>query len=259
MEVDSQVQDERLIDLEKLLLRDSQFCPKELFQPCPELRDFLLTSIKVLVIGAGGLGCEILKDLALSGFRDIHVIDMDRIDVTNLNRQFLFRKKDVGQFKSQVAAAFVMDRCPGVKIEAHTKTIQEFDIDFFEQFHIVIAGLDNIEARRWINSLLHELVKFDADGDPDPATQKPLIDGGTEGFRGQARVIVPFKTGCFECSLGSLPPPQGFPMCTVRETPRLPEHCIQYAYVIQWEEEFGTTKAVDKDSPADMQWICEKA
>jgi len=109
-----------------------------------------------------------------------------------------------------------------------------------------------------LNAMIHNLVEFDKNGNPDPSTQRPLIDGGTEGFKGQARIIIPFKTGCFECSLGSLPPPTGFPMCTIRETPRLPEHCIQYAYAIQWEEAFGD-KAVDKDSPEDMTWIFEKA
>ena len=57
---------------------------------------------------------------------------------------------------------------------------------------VIIAGLDNIEARRWINSLVHSLVKFDADGKPDETTQRILIDGGTEGFLGQARVIKPY-------------------------------------------------------------------
>ncbi len=110
----------------------------------------------------------------------------------------------MGKFKATVAAEFVMKRVPGVKITPYTEPIQSYDEEFYKQFQLVVAGLDNIEARRWINSMLHTLVEFE-DSNPDPATQRPLIDGGTEGFKGQARVIIPFKTGCFECSLGSLP------------------------------------------------------
>ncbi|CAI4216304.1 unnamed protein product [Parascedosporium putredinis] len=158
--------------------------------------------MKILVIGAGGLGCEMLKDLALSKFRDIHVIDMDTIDISNLNRQFLFREADVGKFKAEAAAKF------------------DKDDDFYKQFQMVICGLDNIEARRWINA---KLVALAEEGD-GPDCIKPLIDGGTEGFKGQVR----------------------------------PEHCVEWAHIIAWEEE-KPFPDLDKDDPEHVTWIYQKA
>lgn len=211
-----------------------------------------LAALRVLVVGAGGLGCELLKNLALLGFRQIDVIDMDTIDVTNLNRQFLFSESDVGKAKASVAAEFVNKRVPGVKVVPHVSAIQDMSDDFYEKFNIVICGLDSVEARRWINAKIVGLVD-----DNDPTTIRPLIDGGTEGLRGQVRVILPTITACYECSLDMIAPQKTYPLCTIAATPRLPEHCIEWALVVGWPQ--WHSELFDADRPDHMQEMYERA
>ncbi|OLL22580.1 NEDD8-activating enzyme E1 catalytic subunit [Neolecta irregularis DAH-3] len=203
----------------------------------------------MLVIGAGGLGCEILKNLALSGFKDIHVIDMDTIDISNLNRQFLFRQTDVGQSKAFTAAKFIMERVSGVTVTPHYCKIQDKSDEFYLEFMVIVCGLDSVEARRWINSKLFELLECGG-----VECLKPLIDGGTEGFKGQSRVIIPGESSCYECSLDMLTPPTTFPICTIANTPRLPEHCIEWASVLEWPR-VRKGETLNGDNPEHIEFL----
>ncbi|KAL4926003.1 NEDD8-activating protein UBA3 [Aspergillus undulatus] len=212
-----------------------------------------LEETKVLVIGAGGLGCEILKNLALSGFKDIHVIDVDTIDISNLNRQFLFRQSDIGKPKAEVAAAFVEKRVKGVKITPFVGKIQDKDEDYYMQFQIIVCGLDSIEARRWINSTLVGMVDMD-----NPESLKPLIDGGTEGFKGQARVILPSLTSCIECQLDMHAPRPAVPLCTIATIPRQPQHCIEWAHQIAWQDK-RKDDSFDSDDMEHIGWVYSAA
>ncbi|KAG2300123.1 hypothetical protein Bca52824_036595 [Brassica carinata] len=244
-------------DLDKLLLRSGNLVGPGFF-PGTDLRDDIREYVRVLVVGAGGLGCELLKDLALSGFRNLDVIDMDRIEVTNLNRQFLFRLEDVGKPKAEVAAKRVMERVSGVEIVPHFSRIEDKELDFYNDFNIIALGLDSIEARRYINSVACGFLEYDEDDTPRSETIKPMVDGGTEGFKGHARVIVPGVTPCFECTIWLFPPQVKFPLCTLAETPRNAAHCIEYAHLIKWHEVHGG-KSFDPDEPEHMKWVYDEA
>jgi len=202
---------------------------------------------KVLVVGAGGIGCELLKTLVLSGFRKIKVIDLDTIDTSNLNRQFLFRKKHVGQSKASVATAAVKSFCPEADIEAFCGNVKdpEFSLEFFSQFDVVLNGLDNLEARRHVNRLCL-------------AAEKPLVESGTAGYLGQVSVHIPQRYECFECQ--PKPTPKTFPVCTIRNTPEKPIHCIVWAKELLFQRLFGSVDTVtdldeggEKDAETDGQ------
>lgn len=234
----------------------------DLHEPTEELFNILRDDIKILVVGAGGLGCEILKNLACSGFKNIDIIDMDTIDLSNLNRQFLFREADIGKSKAEIATKAVGQRVSDLNINYHHAAVQEKNLDFYKQFNAVIAGLDSIEARRYINAVLHSLVEYEND-EVDETTQIWLIDGGTEGLKGSVRIVKPGdkNSSCLDCNLDLYPPQVTFPMCTIANTPRLPEHCIEYAKVVLWEklQPFGNQVGIDTDNFEHVQWLFEQA
>eukprot|EP01133_Synstelium_polycarpum_P020115 gene20115-24119_t len=173
---------------------------------------------KVLVVGAGGIGCELLKNLVMSGFKNIHV--------------FLFRKQHIGMSKAKTAREAVLRYCGDVSIEAHHADIktQEFGPQYFKQFDLVMNALDNLGARRHVNRICLSV-------------DVPLIESGTAGYLGQATVIRKGQTECFECQPKS--PPKEFAVCTIRSNPTAPIHCIVWAKML-----FGRLFGVADDTNA---------
>ncbi|XP_008561176.1 SUMO-activating enzyme subunit 2 [Microplitis demolitor] len=181
----------------------------------PELQKAILKS-KVLVVGAGGIGCEILKNLVMTGFNDIEIIDLDTIDVSNLNRQFLFQKQHVGKSKSAVARETALAFNSDAKITAYHDSItsSDYGLNFFKKFDVVMGALDNRAARNHVNRMCL-------------AADVPLIESGTAGYNGQVELIKKGLSQCYECF--PKPPQKTFPGCTIRNTPSEPIHCIVWS------------------------------
>ncbi|XP_023031874.1 SUMO-activating enzyme subunit 2-B [Drosophila willistoni] len=182
----------------------------------PKTLQELVKSSKVLVVGAGGIGCEVLKNLVLSGFLDIEIIDLDTIDLSNLNRQFLFHREHVGKSKANVARESALSFNPDSKIIAHhdSVTSAKYGVNFFKKFNVVLSALDNRAARNHVNRMC-----LNAD--------VPLIESGTSGYNGQVEIIKRGLTQCYECTPKEKQ--RSFPGCTIRNTPSEPIHCIVWA------------------------------
>jgi molybdopterin/thiamine biosynthesis adenylyltransferase len=151
-----------------------------------------IASCKVLVIGAGALGNEILKNLALLGFKNLVVVDLDRIDESNLSRAVLYRAEDIGKFKVSVAARAYKTIAPDSVVQPIVANVlHDCGLGLFAWSDVILAGLDNREARLWINRSAWKV-------------NRPWIDGAIEGINGVARVFLPGVAPCYECTMGEI-------------------------------------------------------
>jgi molybdopterin/thiamine biosynthesis adenylyltransferase len=149
-----------------------------------------IRAARVLVIGAGALGNEILKNLALLGFLHVVVVDLDQIELSNLSRAILFRSTDVGRSKADTVADAYRALLPEATVQPLTANVmQDCGLGLFAWADLILAGLDNREARLWINRAAWK-------------TNRPWIDGAIEGINGVARVFLPGSAPCYECTLG---------------------------------------------------------
>lgn len=149
----------------------------------------------------------------------LFVTDMDIIEKSNLNRQFLFRPWDIGKCKASIAAAAVKAINPQLNIEAHenkvgVETEAVYDDAFFEALDGVANALDNVEARTYID---RRCVYY----------RKPLLESGTLGTKGNVQVVIPHLTESYSSSQD--PPEKSFPMCTLKHFPYQIEHTLQWA------------------------------
>uniref|UniRef100_A0A3P8P6R0 E1 ubiquitin-activating enzyme n=1 Tax=Astatotilapia calliptera TaxID=8154 RepID=A0A3P8P6R0_ASTCA len=183
----------------------------------------LLAKQRYFLVGAGAIGCELLKNFAMIGLAagegEVIVTDMDTIEKSNLNRQFLFRPWDVTKMKSDTAAAAVKLMNPAIKITGHQNRVgpdteRIYDDDFFESLDGVANALDNVDARMYMD---RRCVYY----------RKPLLESGTLGTKGNVQVVIPFLTESYSSSQD--PPEKSIPICTLKNFPNAIEHTLQWA------------------------------
>lgn len=148
-----------------------------------------LQAARVLVVGAGALGNEVLKNLALLGLGTTYVIDLDLVEPSNLSRSVLFREEDGGQPKALVAARRARELNPEITVvPIHGNVITDVGLGLFADIDLVIGCLDNREARLWVNRQCWK-------------TGTPWVDAGIQEIQGVVKVFVPPDSACYECAM----------------------------------------------------------
>lgn len=149
-----------------------------------------LACARVVVIGAGALGNEILKDLALLGVGNVFVADLDRVENSNLSRSVLFREEDCGRPKAEVAARRAVEIYPALRVRPFMgNVVYDLGLGVYRWADVILGGLDNREARVAINQAAARAGKV-------------WIDGAIERLDGVARVFDPATGPCYECTMG---------------------------------------------------------
>ena len=151
-----------------------------------------LSSAKVLVIGAGAIGNELIKNLALLGVGQVFVADLDSVENSNLSRSVLYRAEDCGRAKAEVAAERARDIYPEIRTQSFCgNVVYDLGLGVYRWADVILGGLDNREARVSINSSVAKL-------------GKPWIDGAIERLDGVARVFDPGSGPCYECTMSEI-------------------------------------------------------
>jgi adenylyltransferase/sulfurtransferase len=149
----------------------------------------LLRAAHVIVVGAGALGNEIVKNLVLIGIGHITIVDLDLVENSNLSRCVFFREQDEGRPKAEVLAEHASDLNPEVEISTLVGDVRTtVGLGLFAEAGVVLGGLDNREARLFVNQACWK-------------TSTPWVDGAIEGLMGVVRVFIPPETACYECTL----------------------------------------------------------
>lgn len=179
----------------------------------------------LFLVGSGALGCEFLKSFALNGIATkqrnglVTVTDMDRIETSNLNRQFLFRSHHVGKQKSTTAAVAAVEmnpefNCVALETRVGPDTEETFNDTFWESQDCIVNALDNIQARLYVDS---RCVWYD----------KPLLESGTLGTKANVQVVLPHVSQSYGDSQD--PQEESIPLCTLKNFPHQIEHTIEWS------------------------------